>query len=709
MTRHITLTGAATSLILELAPGEAPLWRYWGPRLPQGAEPGFSIRDGRPLASFSLDHDQPLSIFPTFGVGWFGQSALLAHRGGKDFAQAITDTIVEWVVPGRHVRLVMEDAVAAIRVTMSLDLDPASDVLTVSTTLANIGTTPLDVQWLAAASLPLPFAAEAVRHFTGRHNNEFQQVVEPLGRGSWRRENRRGLTSHECFPGAVVTLPGATRHGGTAYGAQLAWSGNHAQQIEWLDEGHYQWQLGAWLAPGEIRLAPGETLDSPELLATCSTGGLNGVAQNFHAAIRARMDWPGAKMTPRPVHLNTWEGFYFDHDLDKLKALADASAEVGIERWVLDDGWFHRRHDDRAALGDWWPDASKYPDGLKPLVDHVVGLGMEFGLWVEPEMINPDSDLYRAHPDWALQIDGRPLLTARNQLVLDMTRPEVGDYLFDRIAAQLSAHPISYLKWDHNRDLTTAGSRGHAAYHAQVKAAYALFARLRAAFPNVEIEACAGGGGRIDAGILRHTHRFWTSDCIDAVTRLPIQRGFLQFMPPEVMGSHVGTAPAHSTGRSQSMAFRASLALTGHLGVEFDLTKMDAADRATLKDWIALYKGWRDRLHSGRVWLGEAGDSLYWQAHGTADDLLLFVYRDDPTGLRQLPPLQLPMLDPGKSYLVERIEPKGPAAHAPQTAPLFEAMRAGGVEMSGAWLGQAGMPVPAMKAESCAIFRIGAR
>jgi alpha-galactosidase len=269
------------------------------------------------------------------------------------------------------------------------------------------------------------------------------------------------------------------------------------QSIEWIDDGRYHWQMGEWLAPGEVRLAAGESIETPQMLATYAADA-NGVAQNFHAEIRQRTPWHGEQMKPRPVHLNTWEGFYFNHDEAALMELADAAAEVGIERFVLDDGWFEGRNDDTSSLGDWWTDKAKYPNGLKPLAEHVTGLGMEFGLWVEPEMVNPDSGLYRAHPDWALATPGRPAITARNQLVLDMERAEVGDYLFEKIAALLDELPISYLKWDHNRDLTTAGARPR--YRQQVLAAYALMDRIRAAYPHVEIEACAGGGGRIRIG-----------------------------------------------------------------------------------------------------------------------------------------------------------------------------------------------------------------
>lgn len=671
MTEYLRLDSSACTAILELPPGEAPLWRYWGLRLPDGVCPPQALRATRPTPSFSPDFDQPLSLFPGCGTGWFGGSALLAHREGRDWSFQATQCSVEKTACGATVTL--HDDVAEIGVVIELALAADSNVLAIRTTLLNRGRQPLEVQWLAAGVLPLPPEASAVRSFGGRHNGEFVAVNDPLTRSSWRRENRRGLTSHDCFPGAVVEGASAV------YGAQLAWSGNHVQDVEWVDDGRYQWRLGEWLAPGEVRLAPDESLAAPELLATCARDA-DGVAQNFHAAIRQRLDWPGGQMRPRPVHINTWEGFYFDHDEAALKALADAAAEVGIERFVLDDGWFHRRDDDSSSLGDWWPDSRKYPAGLKPLADHVTALGMEFGLWVEPEMVNPDSDLYRAHPDWALGVAGRPAVTARNQLVLDMRRAEVRDYLFDCIAALLAELPIGYLKWDHNRDLIAAGD--HAGYRAQVLGCYALMARLRAAFPAVEIEACAGGGGRIDAGISAYTHRFWTSDNIDAVSRVAIQRGFLQFFPPELMGAHVGASPAHATGRSQSMDFRAGVALPGHFGVELDVRTLVAPDRDRLKHWIAVYKQHRDRLHRGKLWCGDAGDGLLWQAHGDAQALLLLVYRIEPQSWRHVPLLRLPMLDADRRYLID------------------------GIEYDGAWLQAAGLPTPPLKAERFELIEI---
>ena len=694
MTVFQALHGRASSLVLEVVPDGAPLWRYWGPRLPEDAWPEAALAATRPLPTFALDKDVALSVFPLLGEGWFAQSALLAHRAGADWAQALTAAEVTHEGAALVVRLA--DSVSALVAEIRLSLDPETDVLTVSTKLTNAGSAAMDVQWLAAASLPLPPETRRMHFYNGRHQAEFGQQMQELTRSLWRRENRRGLTSHDAPPtGFAETAEGHV------YAAHLAWSGNSVQQAEWLDDGRYLWQFGEWLAPGEVRLEPGETLETPELIATFSAQGRNGAMQNFHAAIRKRMTWPGGAMRPRPVQINTWEGFYFNHDMAGMTALADEAARLGIERFVLDDGWFEGRGNDKAALGDWTPDRKKYPDGLGPLAAHVTGLGMEFGLWVEPEMINPDSNLARAHPEWILTGAGRPVLTGRNQMVLDLTQPGVTDYLYGVLSSLLRSLPISYLKWDHNREIVAGGPR--AVYRRQVQATYGLMARLRANFPEVEIEACAAGGGRIDAGVLQYTHRFWTSDSLDAVQRIAMQREFLRVFPPEVMGSHIGTAPAHSTRRRQSLDFRAGVALAGHFGVELDPMKLDAKDKARLADWIAEHKTLRDRLHSGRVWLGEAGDGVVWQAHGDARDLILLLYRVEPTMQRHMPLVRLPMLEDG-AHTVTRLD----RARTNHTAPFIEAMKEG-VEVSGTWLRQSGLTMPTIAAETVAIFRLVAK
>ena len=467
MSRLIALHGRRSSLILEPVPGGAPLWRHWGARLEAADLPPL---DTRPL-SFSPDVVVHGSTAPGFGLGEFGQSILLAHRQGRGFHLRL-DGVRRIEEDERQIIIRLRDTVAGIALEQRLALDADTDLLTCSTSLANEGDGELTVDWLAAALLPLPASSTTIRSFTGRHNAEFVEVREPMPAHGWQREERRGLTGHGGPAGLFVMTEGAGWHAGEVHAVQLAWSGNSRLSVE-RESGTWTLSAGEWLAPGEIRLAAGERLATPELLATFSPAGLNGASANFHAAVRKRMDWPGGTMRPRPVHLNSWESLYFDQDEATLMALASRAARVGVERFILDDGWFRGRDDDRAGLGDWQVDTRKYPRGLGPLATHVIDQSMEFGLWVEPEMIKPDSDLYRTHPDWALAIDGRASVTARNQLVLDMARPEVRDHLFEAINALLATLPISYLKWDHNRHLAPAGGGdGRASYHRQVEGTY---------------------------------------------------------------------------------------------------------------------------------------------------------------------------------------------------------------------------------------------
>ena len=705
-TQFIRLNGAQSCVVLECFPDAAPLWRYWGPLLCNeglSLSPLLSWREATPA---SLEFDQPLSVAPGFGVGWHGQSALLAHRGGQDFAQQWTRCAIEQA-GARSVRFTLDDEVASIRMVISIQLDLDTDVLEIQSTLLNSGESNLDVQWLAAGTLLLPAHCQRVRSFSGQWGNEFLSQTDLLGRSQWRRENRRGRTSHDCFPGAIIMATSADEHCGLVFGAHLAWSGNHTQTIDWLEDGSYHWQFGEWLAPGEAILKPRESMVSPTLIASCSIHGSNRVAQSFHAAARKRIPWQHQTMRPRPVHLNTWEAVYFDHRENDLKSLATSAADLGVERFVLDDGWLHRRSNDRAGLGDWWPDNEKYPHGLLPLAQHVNACGMEFGLWVEPEMVNPDSDLYRRHPDWVQYIAGRPLLTGRNQLVLNLARTDVAQYLYAAIDKLLSTLPIAYLKWDMNRDLATAADSGRASYRAQVLALYALFARIRAAHPALEIESCASGGGRMDFGILTHAHRLWTSDCNDALARVDIQRGALQFFPPEVLGCHVGAAPSQTTGRSHTLAFRAAVALPGHFGLELDVRKLSVEECATLKKWIALYRALRGELHTGRVWRGETGDHVVWQAHGTNQSIVVFLYRLKPTTQRWPPTVRLPMLEPTQQYSVARIDSDSAGQGSNQDNETVNNAAKSGV-FAGDWLIHHGWPMPRVNPETAMVLRLTA-
>ncbi len=694
MPQTIGLHVGEGSLVWEQREDGAPLWRHCGPRV--NASALFALGDARTAASYSLDDDLPLSLAPPAGLGWFGPAPVQIRRDGN----ALTAVFVRSGVTATEtaVCMVSTDPVAGVQLEQQFEVSGGAFVC--RTIVRNIGSASFAVDWLASVMLPLPGEAREIVSWRGRHNAELVECREPMPQQTWVREVRRGISGHGGPPGLFVLDEGATFHAGTVRALQLAWSGDSRIAVERDDEGFWVLSAGAVLQPGEVTLEPGESWQTPDAIVAVSTSGRNGAASAFHDAIRARIIWPGGAMRARPVHLNSWEACYFDHDEERVIALAEAAASVGVERFILDDGWFCGRNDDTAGLGDWTHDLRKYPQGLGPLARRVNALGMEFGLWVEPEMINPDSDLYRAHPDWALALPGHATPTARNQLVLDLRRADVRDYLFGCIDALLRDLPISYLKWDHNRDLAPAGGA------AQVRGAYELFARVRSAHPAVEIEACAGGGGRNDAGMARYCQRYWTSDNIDAVSRITIQRGFLAFLPPEVMGSHIAASPAHATGRRHSLAFRAAMAMCGHLGVEMDPRTLNAEERAELAEWICFHKQWRDLLHAGRAWLGEGADGVVWQAQGTSDEFLLFVIRNEPPQDRRPLPLPLPFLEPGIwDVRLLRIA-GGDDGHAAHSAPLFGAMKAAPVALDADWLRANGLPLPPAKAQTASLFHL---
>lgn len=698
-TRILSLQTATTSLVIEQAVAGAPVWRHWGACVESAAL--APLADTRGAASFSLDGDVPFGPAAVGGLGWFGEEALRLSRNGRSMAVSWA-TCTATATPDRIV-LTCSDPVAGVTLEQTFATADGG-AIACSARVGNVGDAPFTVDWLASALLPLPADSARIVSWRGRHNAELVECEEAMPQQRWTREGRRGLSGHGGAPGVYVLGEGAGFHAGEVRALQLAWSGDSRIAIERDDEGFWTLAAGAVPAAGEIALAPGASWEAPVALTAFSDAGRNGAAGAFHAAIRAMLRWPGGARSPRKVHLNSWEACYFDHDQTRIVALAEAAAAVGIERFVLDDGWFRGRDDDRAGLGDWTPDPAKYPHGLRPLAERVNALGMEFGLWVEPEMINPDSDLYRAHPDWALALPGRARPTARNQLVLDMRLPQVRDYLFDCIDTVLREVPIAYLKWDHNRDHAPAGGV------AQTQGALELFARVRAAHPMVEIEACAGGGGRSDAGMAPYVHRYWTSDNIDAVSRVDIQRGFLAFLPPEVMGSHIGASPAHATGRSQSLAFRAGVAMPGHYGVEMDPRTLDEAGRAELADWIAFHKQWRDLLHGGTVWQGRGADGLVWQAQGSPHDFLLFAIRTAPPLDRRPQPLRLPFLANAGPCAVRLLRVAGGEhGHAAASTAMGRAMQADGVTLAGDWLAAHGLPLPPAKAESVAIFHVTTR
>jgi alpha-galactosidase len=556
--------------------------------------------------------------------------------------------------------------------------------------------------------LPLPDDHVEVLDLTGRHERERTPQRHAITDGLWLREGRGGRTGLDAPTLVVAGTPGFSTTHGHVIGVHVGWSGSSVLRVERSAAEGATIGGGELLLPGEVRLPAGASYASPWVYVAASDGGLDGLAASWHTYQRSLAAHPEVQ----PVVLNVWEAVFFDHDLGRLKGIAERAARVGVERFVLDDGWFHDRRDDTAGLGDWMVDPAVWPAGLDPLIEHVTSLGMEFGLWFEPEMANPDSDLLREHPDWILSAGGRVPLEHRHQQVLDLTRPEVLDHLFERVDAVLSAHDIRYVKWDHNRDLLEAGSgsRGGApAVHEQTLAFYALLDRLRAAHPDVAWESCASGGGRIDLGVLERVQRVWASDMTDALARQQIQRWTTQLVAPEYVGAHVSAPTSHTTGRTLSLDFRCATALFGAFGIEWDLTTASSSELHVLASWVERFKQYRPLLHSGRVVRPESSDPavLLHGVVGSTDGLVAHVQLDESAHNRGVT-VRVPGLDPSASYSLTW---EGPVAEK-ETSMSVTPPSGGptsGEPMSGAALAGEGFWMPRMRPETVTLVRLEAQ
>ena len=445
----------------------------------------------------------------------------------------------------------------------------------------------------------------------------------------------------------------------------------------------------------------------PWVVFAASRTGLDYAANALHTWQRTLPAHP----QKQPVTLNVWEAVYFDHDGGRLERLAELAAEVGVERFVLDDGWFLGRRDDTSGLGDWWVDESVWPHGLGGLVDHVHNLGMEFGLWFEPEMVNPDSNLYREHPEWILSAEGRVPLLHRNQLALDLSNPDVWTYLRDRVDTVLAAHAIDYVKWDHNRDLLEAGSAVHGgapAVHAQNVAYYALLDDLRTRHPAVAWESCAAGGGRIDLGAIERVQRFWTSDMTDALARQHIQRWTEQLVAPEYLGAHISAPQSHQTGRTFSLDFRAATAFFLAFGIEWDLTQASPAELKALASWCELHKKFRPLLHSGRLVRLDTVDPAV-LAHGVVaqdrDSAILCHVQLDESQHNRGSTLRVDGLNEQASYRLEWLGPVDLDSPS-MSPPLSAAGPTHGETVTGRQLAELGIWVPRRPPETALLMHV---
>ena len=598
---------------------------------------------------------------------------------------------------------ISRDDVAELEVQTTLTV--RQGVLVVSATLVNRGTTRYLLTTFGV-TLPIDQTARDVLSLAGRWARESHLQSTPFV-GSQAFETRSGRSSHERQPSLWFARSGVSHRRGDVWTTHLAHSGNHSLWAQHLPDGRRCVQLGELLHPGEICLEPGEQYATPEVIAAYSSEGLSGTAANLHRFVRASRPIG----SPRKVMLNTWESVYFNHDQEVLFDLARRGARVGAERFVLDDGWFGSRRNDRSGLGDWVVSRDVYPQGLTPLIEHVESLGMDFGIWVEPECVNEDSDVFRKHPEWALVDRDREPIRGRNQLVLNLAIPDAFDHILGQLDALLSNNRIAYVKWDMNRaHVAGSGLDGAAGTHAQTLAVYRLIDELRTRHPRVEFESCASGGGRVDLGMIRRVDRVWASDTIDALERQEILRGLSLTLPLEFIGSHIGSRVAHTTGRRHSIAFRGLTALFGHLGIEWNLVDASEEELETLSEIVALYKRSRELLHSGTFVYCDLAQPLVDPsalAYGViASDRAeaLFAYAQLRTEQHQTPDvMRFAGLDPDAHYRVTVVDVAGGVRGMARRQPEWVTSS---VTMRGIDLEVFGLQPPAIVPESAVLFSL---
>ena len=483
-----------------------------------------------------------------------------------------------------------------------------ADIVARSVRAVNRGDRAVRLRKLASCTLDFASGDLDFIHLWGTHTRERCFERREMLHGIQKISSQRGLSSHQHSPNFAVAERTATESAGMVWGVEFVYSGNFAIETERDQFDALRTQTGIDPETFEWQLEPGEAFQAPEAILTVSASGLNGMSLQFHDAIRGHLLRSAWKNRKRPILVNNWEATYFNFDTEKLLGIARDAAELGIEMLVLDDGWFGRRDVDNNSLGDWFVYEKKLPGGLTRLVSEVNKLGLKFGLWFEPEMVSRDSELFRAHPDWCLQIPGRTRSEGRWQLVLDFSRPEVVEHIFNEMCAVLDSANIEYIKWDANRHLTEVASavlppeRQKEVFHRYMLGVYSLHERLIARYPELLIEGCSGGGGRFDAGMLYYVPQIWTSDNSDAIERLKIQYSTSLFFPCSTMGAHVSDVPNHQTGRITPFFTRGVVAMSGTFGYELDLNKMTEEERKMIRTQVGEYHRFNHLVSGGDLY-----------------------------------------------------------------------------------------------------------
>ncbi|PAD32986.1 alpha-galactosidase [Paenibacillus sp. 7523-1] len=610
------LQSRVTSYVIQIVDG-FPLLVYWGQRL---SEKG-NLENLVPR----LEKKEPDSMpqeYPQYGAGDFRSPAYqvqledgsriteLRYKGystgaGKPGIEGLPYVYTESDDEADTLELELEDAYSGLTVLLqySIFMDGA---ITRSASFKNNGQS--TVRLLRALSANVDLYGKSnyeLLYLAGHWAREAQLQRRPLGPGGTSLGSRRGMSSHQHNPFAAVVSPGADEEHGEVFAVNLVYSGNFHAEAEVDAFGVVR--LGIGLNPFDFcwMLAPGESFQTPEAVLVYSNEGIGGMSRIYHRLYRNRLCRGVHRDKERPILVNNWEATYFNFTADKIEAIAETGSQLGIELLVLDDGWFGKRDSDNSSLGDWVEDRRKLPNGLRDLAERIERQGLQFGLWFEPEMISPDSELYRKHPDWCLHAEGRRRTEARWQLVLDLSRPEVRDYLYNAMADIFANVPVSYVKWDMNRPLTEICSAAalpenqQEIAHRYVLGLYELINKLTTAFPQILFESCSSGGGRFDPGMLYYMPQTWTSDNTDAVERLKIQYGTSLVYPVSTIGAHISAVPNHQVHRETSLKFRGDVAMSGNFGYELDLTQFTDAEKIQVKEQVAMYKEHRSLIQKG--------------------------------------------------------------------------------------------------------------
>lgn len=549
--------------------------------------------------------------YSCYGVGDFRVSALMAEAENGSFSTDLRYDSFE-IEDGKYtleglpyvrerkdsvqtLKIRLKDSVNGIAVLLYYGVFEEKDIITRTAKIVNESAAGIRLLKAASVCLDFPYGNFDLIHFSGRHCMERQMERQRLTQNIVTVGSRRGMSSHHNNPFVILCDTQADEDKGDCYGIMLMYSGNHKEETEKDQTGNTRVVSGIHDDGFLWNLQPGMEFQTPEAILSFSHDGLNGLSHHFHRIIRENVCDPRYLTEKKPLLLNSWEASYFNFDEESIYELAVQVKDLGIEMLVLDDGWFGERNDDHRGLGDWYVNEKKIKGGLKKLVDKINRLGLKFGLWVEPEMINEDSDLYRSHPDWVLKDPDRLPMISRNQMVLDMSRADVRDYLFACIQKLLSESEIDYIKWDFNRSVSNVYSNRQPAaqqgevMHRFVLGVYELLTRIREAFPKVLIEGCAGGGGRFDAGMLFYTPQIWCSDNTDPIARLKIQRGTSYGYPVSTMGSHVSASPNHQTGRATPLKTRGIVAASGTFGYELNPAGLCEEDKQMIREQIRDY------------------------------------------------------------------------------------------------------------------------